>query len=301
MGMGKLKHLLLFTALAVAVFGPMPALMAQEEAAAVAEEIAGPTAEDVQTNLNIIWTCVAAFLVFFMQAGFAMVETGFTRAKNVVNIIMKNMMDFSIGSLAFFMIGFGIMFGANPSGGLARRTSSWAAWSTATASTRSGRLPSDLPDRVRGDGGDDCFRRDGGADEVQGYLVYSVLITAFVYRFRELGVEQPVCIGQRGWLEGWAFWTSPVRRWCTRWAAGWRLRARLCLAPHRQVWPRRQGAGDRGHNMALGALGVFILWSAGSGLIRAATTGDGMVGYIAVTTNLAAGGRWAPWSRRGSC
>jgi len=59
---------------------------------------------------------VAAFLVFLMQAGFAVVEAGFTRAKNAVNIIMKNLMDFSIGSLAFFLIGFGLMFGVTSSG-----------------------------------------------------------------------------------------------------------------------------------------------------------------------------------------
>jgi len=67
--------------------------------------------EEIQNNINIVWTCIAAFLVFFMQAGFAMVETGFTRAKNAVNIIMKNLMDFSVGSLAFFLVGFGLMFG----------------------------------------------------------------------------------------------------------------------------------------------------------------------------------------------
>ena len=61
--------------------------------------------------LDIVWTMVAAFLVYFMQAGFAMVETGFTRAKNAGNIVMKNMMDFVIGSIAFFLIGFGLMFG----------------------------------------------------------------------------------------------------------------------------------------------------------------------------------------------
>lgn len=74
------------------------------EAAAVKEEL--------QTNLNIVWTCIAAFLVFFMQAGFALVETGFTRAKNAVNILMKNLMDFAVGSLVFFLVGFGLMFGA---------------------------------------------------------------------------------------------------------------------------------------------------------------------------------------------
>jgi Amt family ammonium transporter len=81
---------------------------AAEEATASPLEIAK---EELQTNINIVWTCIAAFLVFFMQAGFAMVETGFTRAKNAVNILMKNLMDFSIGSLVFFLVGFGLMFG----------------------------------------------------------------------------------------------------------------------------------------------------------------------------------------------
>ena len=70
-------------------------------------------AEGIQTNINIVWTCIAAFLVFFMQAGFAMVEAGFTRAKNAVNIIMKNLMDFSVGTVAFALVGFGLMFGAS--------------------------------------------------------------------------------------------------------------------------------------------------------------------------------------------
>ena len=66
--------------------------------------------------INVVWTLIAAFLVFFMQAGFAMVEVGFTRAKNAGNIIMKNLMDFSVGSIAFFIIGFGLMFGDTISG-----------------------------------------------------------------------------------------------------------------------------------------------------------------------------------------
>ncbi|MBZ0254876.1 hypothetical protein K8I31_02370, partial [bacterium] len=65
----------------------------------------------LRTDSDILWTCVAAFLVFFMQAGFAMVECGFTRAKNAVNIMMKNLMDFAIGSIVFWAIGFGLMFG----------------------------------------------------------------------------------------------------------------------------------------------------------------------------------------------
>ena len=70
----------------------------------------------VQTNLDYVWTLVAAAMVFFMQAGFAMVEAGFTRAKNAVNIMMKNLMDFSMGSLFFWAIGFGLMFGSNSTG-----------------------------------------------------------------------------------------------------------------------------------------------------------------------------------------
>ena len=62
--------------------------------------------------VNTIWVLLGAALVFFMQAGFAMVETGFTRAKNAGNIIMKNLMDFCIGTPVFWLVGFGIMFGA---------------------------------------------------------------------------------------------------------------------------------------------------------------------------------------------
>ena len=67
-------------------------------------------------HLDIVWVLFATALVFLMQAGFAMLEAGATRAKNAANIIMKNVMDISIGSLVFWMVGFGFMFGANKSG-----------------------------------------------------------------------------------------------------------------------------------------------------------------------------------------
>ena len=72
--------------------------------------------EDVQTNLNYVWTILAAALVFFMQAGFALLEAGFSRAKNAVNIIMKNVMDASAGALVFYCVGFGLMFGTSWNG-----------------------------------------------------------------------------------------------------------------------------------------------------------------------------------------
>jgi Amt family ammonium transporter len=70
----------------------------------------------VQTHADYLWTLVAAALVFFMQPGFAMVEAGFTRAKNAVNIMMKNLLDFSMGTIFFWAIGFGLMFGATKTG-----------------------------------------------------------------------------------------------------------------------------------------------------------------------------------------
>ncbi len=72
--------------------------------------------ENTTLLLNIIWTMLGAILVYFMQAGFALVETGFTRAKNAGNICMKNMMDFVLGSLFFFILGFPLMFGTNIGG-----------------------------------------------------------------------------------------------------------------------------------------------------------------------------------------
>lgn len=64
------------------------------------------TPESNATGIDTVWTLIAGFLVFFMQAGFAMVEAGFTRAKNAGNIIMKNFMDFSVGSVIYWLIGF---------------------------------------------------------------------------------------------------------------------------------------------------------------------------------------------------
>ena len=67
---------------------------------------------DYAFSINTIWVLVTAALVFFMQAGFALVEAGFTRSKNTTNILFKNLMDFTFGTLGFCLIGFGLMFGS---------------------------------------------------------------------------------------------------------------------------------------------------------------------------------------------
>jgi ammonium transporter, Amt family len=71
----------------------------------------GPTPDDIATSLNVMWMLIAGFLVFFMQAGFALVETGFTRAKNVAHTMMMNMMVFCIGALGYWLVGFAFQFG----------------------------------------------------------------------------------------------------------------------------------------------------------------------------------------------
>ena len=72
----------------------------------------------METNavMDLMWILIAGCLVFFMQAGFTLVETGFTRSKNTSNIIMKNLMDFSIGSLAFWAVGYSLMYGESVNG-----------------------------------------------------------------------------------------------------------------------------------------------------------------------------------------
>ena len=67
--------------------------------------------EQLTTGVNTVWMLLAAMLVFFMQPGFALVEAGFTRTKNTANILMKNFVDFMFGSVLFWLVGFGIMFG----------------------------------------------------------------------------------------------------------------------------------------------------------------------------------------------
>ena len=92
---------------------PAPAAAA---APAPAETAAKAEIEAVQLNLNYVWMVLAGALVFMMQVGFAMLELGFAREKNSINIVMKNFLDFCISSLVFLFIGFGLMFGTSAGG-----------------------------------------------------------------------------------------------------------------------------------------------------------------------------------------
>lgn len=237
------------------------------------------------TAINTVWTLVAAFLVFFMQPGFAMVETGFTRAKNAANILMKNLMDFSIGSIAFFVIGFGIMFGTDMFGlfgtdgfflSSANTASGEGMWQYAYwifqavfAATAATIVSGAMAERTK----------------FPAYLIYSVFICALIY---------PV-VGHWIWGGGWLaakgmidFAGSTVVHSVGGWAA---LAGAILVGPRLGKY-NKDGSSNAipGHNIPLAALGVFILWFGWFGFNAGSTTAgtDLSIAVIAVTTNLAA-------------
>jgi Amt family ammonium transporter len=106
---------------AKAVKGGAPTTAAPSAPAAPADAAVKADIETVQLNLNLVWMVVTGALVFVMQAGFAMVELGFARAKNSINIIMKNFLDFCISAIVFMFVGFGLMFGTSAGGWIGTR------------------------------------------------------------------------------------------------------------------------------------------------------------------------------------
>lgn len=242
--------------------------------------------ENTQVLLNIVWTMVGAFLVYFMQAGFAMVETGFTRAKNSGNILMKNMMDFVLGSIFFFIIGFALMFGG----------------SNAFIGTAGFFHPKSLADA------DGMFNGlpigvfmifqtvfcATSATIVSGamaertkfisYLIYSAAISVIIY---------PIT-GHWIWGGGWL---SQIGFHDFAGSTAVHMVGGLCaLAGAKMVGPRigkytKEGkpVAIPGHNLPLGTLGVFILWFCWFGFNCGSTTAATYnLGDIAMTTNLAA-------------
>ena len=241
----------------------------------------------VQTNLDYVWTLIAAALVFFMQAGFAMVEAGFTRAKNAVNIIMKNLMDFSMGSLFYWAIGFGIMFGTTKTGWfgttgffLSDYTTGGDPWVLAFwmfqcvfAATAATIVSGAMAERTK----------------FSSYLIYSAALCAIIYPIFGSWAWGSLLNGN-GWLEGMGFIDfagSTVVHSVGGWAA---------LAGAIVIGPRigKYGKDGRvkaipGHNIPLAALGVFILWLGWFGFNPGSTTaGITDIAMIFVNTNMAA-------------
>ncbi|MFW5982011.1 MAG: ammonium transporter [Halanaerobiaceae bacterium] len=243
-----------------------------------------PTAQSNAIAIDTIWVLLAAFLVFFMQAGFAMVEAGFTRSKNAGNIIMKNLMDFASGSLVYWAIGFAIMFGAGnafigSSGffltgsfehlGLDIPLMAFWIFQAVFAATAATIVSGAMAERTN----------------FSGYLIYSVVITGLIY---------PVVghwIWGGGWLGGLGFIDfagSTVVHSVGGWAA---LAGAIVLGPRIGKYNKDGSANALpGHNLLMAALGVFILWFGWFGFNPGSTLSgtDASIGAIAVTTNLAA-------------
>ncbi|GET31031.1 ammonium transporter [Prolixibacter sp. SD074] len=236
------------------------------------------------TSLDTVWVLVAAVLVMFMQPGFAMVEAGFTRAKNTANILMKNLMDFSVGSLAFWLVGFSLMFGGDIGGLIGKPNLFFTAsygndipdlailfFQTVFAATAATIVSGAVAERTK----------------FSTYLIFSVVITLFIY---------PVS-GHWVWGGGWLselgfhdFAGSTVVHSVGAWLG---LAGAIMVGPRIGKYNGKSKAIP-GHNLTFGALGVFILWfgwfgfNPGSQLAAAGSDNSHAISLIFITTNLAA-------------
>ena len=250
--------------------------------------------------VNTIWVLVGAALVFFMQAGFAMVETGFTRAKNAGNIIMKNLMDFCIGTPVFWLVGFGLMFGAGNGfigkiGGIATEAHYgsgmlpdgvpfWAflIFQTVFCATSATIVSGAMAERTK----------------FLSYCVYSLMISLVVYPVSGHWIWGGGFISQMGFHD---FAGSCAVHMVGGVAA---LIGAIILGPRIGKYTKDgKSKAIPGHNLTVGALGVFILWfcwfgfNGGStvameGLTNAADgsemTMGALAGSVFSTTNMAA-------------
>ena len=238
---------------------------------------------ELATSMDVGWTLVAAALVFFMQAGFAMVETGFTRAKNAGNIIMKNLMDFSLGTPIFWILGFGIMFGAaSPffggfdffADGVVGEGYDWTTliFQTVFCATAATIVSGSMAERTK----------------FSAYCIYSMIISAVIY---------PIS-GHWIWGGGWLaelgfhdFAGSTAVHMVGGVAA---FVGAAILGPRIGKYSKDGKArAIPGHSLTLGALGCFILWFCWFGFNGGSTValsggGAEVASRVFVTTNMAA-------------
>ncbi len=252
------------------------------------EEVTMTIADVVKSfasSVDTIWVLVAAALVFFMQAGFAMVETGFTRAKNAGNIIMKNLMDFAIGTLVFWLLGFGLMFGASHFGlfgsidlfirgeyGSTYPTFAFVIFQTVFCATAATIVSGAMAERTK----------------FISYCIYSAAISLIIY---------PIS-GHWIWGGGWL--TQKGFHDFAGSTAVHMVGGVAALIGAKMLGPRigKYGKDGKprailGHSITLGALGVFILWFGWFGFNPGSTvsaSGDSVfaISKIFVTTNIAA-------------
>lgn len=238
---------------------------------------------NLAASVDVGWTLVAAALVFFMQAGFAMVETGFTRAKNAGNIIMKNLMDFSLGTPIFWILGFGIMFGAaSPffggfdffADGVVGEGYDWTTliFQTVFCATAATIVSGSMAERTK----------------FSAYCIYSMVISAVIY---------PVSghwIWGGGWLSQLGFHDFAGSTAVHMVGVVAAFVGAAILGPRIGKYTKDGKArAIPGHSLTLGALGCFILWFCWFGFNGGSTValsggGAEVASRVFVTTNLAA-------------
>jgi len=262
--------------------------------AEVTETIAG-----VKVALDTLWVMVAAFLVFFMNLGFALVESGFCRAKNCVNILFKNFVVFAVASLAFLFLGFGVMFGdGNPLVGL---SGLWLA-SGADNSPALGEAYRGVYSALSWTGVPlwakfffQLVFAGTAATIVSGAVAERIKFKAFViFTLFLVGVVYPLgghWIWGGGWLAAKGFLDfagSTVVHSIGGWAA---LAGVLVLGPRTGKYgPEGRIHVIPGHNMTSAAMGVFVLWFGWFGFNPGSTMAAdaASIAHIATTTNMAA-------------
>jgi Amt family ammonium transporter len=239
-------------------------------------------------SIDTLWVLVAAILVMLMQAGFAMVESGFTRGKNSINILMKNLMDFSTGSILFWFIGFTIMFGVDLGGfigkpdlfinsdsinGIPDKAS--LIFQTVFAATAATIVSGAVAERTK----------------FSSYIIFTIVITAIIY---------PIS-GHWIWGGGWLtslnipfhdFAGSTVVHSVGAWVG---LAGAIIIGPRIGKYSKNGKVNALpGHNLVIGALGVFILWfgwfgfNGGSQLAISGADNSLAVSSIILNTNIAA-------------
>ena len=246
-----------------------------------AQTIIQQVMEQTDQELFGVWFLIGAALVFFMQAGFAMVETGFTRAKNAGNIIMKNLMDFCIGTVVFIFIGFGLLFGEDLVGIIGKPgfdiftsygSFDWSnfVFNLVFCATTATIVSGAMAERTK----------------FLSYCVYSAIISAIIYP-----IEAHWGWGG-GWLAQWGFHDFAGSAHIHMVGGIAALVGASILGPRIGKFTKNKKGEIKvnaipGHNLTLGALGCFILWFGWYGFNGAAATTVGSLAAIFVTTTVA--------------